>query len=359
MENYGFSPVADCKSNVFLIDWLTVTSHCDTVESLKAKLGFVDSGIPWEDSVKFINGYPCECKWNGVSFWYGADNAEYYKDTPGGKTAKEKVRTDMGICLNLSGAGCRTYESYGLSDWFGLLQMFFSGEDYNITRIDLAYDDHIGILDIHRIRLDTEDESFTSKSKKWQIELSGDQETGIRGCSCYFGRKASEIMVRIYDKAAERGFNDRHWVRVELQLRGERAAVAAAEFIKREHIGETVAGILKNYLQFRVPSGDTNKSRWPVAEYWQQVIGDMEKISLWISPGEEYNFMKTQQHLLDQWGQVLLVTKKIGELGHLIDNAERCHRELAPKYQRIVDEYEYHKALTRGDTSKLEQDSLF
>jgi len=54
--------------------------------------------------------------------------------------------------------------------------------------------------------------------------------------------------VRIYDKAAERGFTDgQHWVRIELQLRDGRAA----EFSKIPmDIGEAFAGVLLNYLRY-------------------------------------------------------------------------------------------------------------
>ena len=70
------------------------------------------------------------------------------------------------------------------------------------------------------------------------------------GTSCQIGSPKSKVLVRIYDKAAERGLADgRHWVRVELQLRDKRAE----EFLKIPMcIGKAFAGVLLNYLLFQM-----------------------------------------------------------------------------------------------------------
>lgn len=317
------------KENVFLIDWLTVVSHVDTVDSLKAKLGLDNFNIPWEDEVKFMNGYPLQTKFHGITISYGADREEYYKD-------KTKARTDMGICLNLSGQGCRAFEEYGHGVWMKLFDFIFVSSQYNITRLDLAYDDHSGILDIFRIKNDTEDQNYVSKSRWWMNQY------GSEGTSVYIGSPQSQIRIRIYDKAAERGFDDgRHWIRVELQLRKDRAYVAAAELMKQQHIGRVAAGILRNYLTYRVPSGDTNKSRWEICYYWQQLLFSMERISLWISPGEPYNFSKTESWLMDSVSPSIYTYYRLhGSLGALLAAFQREQRELPEKYRRVIQEHE-------------------
>lgn len=331
MENHGIPLQLNEQNNVFLIDWLTVVSHIDTVASLKSKLGLLGPDIPWEDSQVFRNGYPLQTSWNGITISYGADQEEFYSDP-------SKARSDMGICLNLSGQGCRTYEEYGAGDWLQLLSYIFASDKYNITRLDLAYDDHSGILDINRIKLDIMDQFYTSRSRWWKVEV------GSEGCCCYIGSPQSDTRIRIYDKAAERGFDDgRHWIRCELQLRHKNAYVAAAEIFKIRHIGRVASGILMNYLTMRVPTQDSNKSRWPVADYWDNLIMDMERISLWISPGEPYNFSKTECWLRDQCGQALLTSMKLGTLPVLLKQIEQMYPELAPKYQRAIRDYELQK----------------
>lgn len=338
MEKYGLTISKHGNENVFLIDWFTVVSHIDTVDSLKAKLGLSGADIPWEDEVKFMNGYPLQTRFHGITISYGAEREEFYKDS-------SKARSDMGICLNLSGQGCRAFEEYGHGDWLKVFEFIFLSDKYNITRLDLAYDDHSGILDINQIRLDTEEQNYVSKSRWWMNQY------GSEGCSVYIGSPQSQIRIRIYDKAAERGFDDgRHWIRVELQFRKERAYVAAAELFKQQHIGRVAAGILRNYLTYRVPSADSNKSRWQICYYWQQLLFSMERISLWISPGEPYNFSKTESWLLDSVSPSIYTYYRLhGGLAGLISAFQTMQRELPNKYLKVIQEYELQLEKRRED----------
>lgn len=344
LEKQEQTSLAEVKENVFLIDWLTVVYHGCTVDDVKDSLGMNYKEIPWEDEVKFRNGYPCQCYWNGITISYGADDPRFAKDPT-------KVRTDMGICLNLSGTGCRAFESYGHGDWFRLLAEYFTLRDtgvrikkgrqfsYNITRLDLAFDDHTGLLDLHRIRQDTESRYYVSKAKYAEYVWSDDQDKDIQGMTVQVGSDKSDIKVRIYDKAAERGFKDRHWIRVELQLRDDRARLAADDLVKEMDIGHTVSGILMNYLTFREPSEDSNKSRWPIADYWQALLTKMSGIKLWIAPGEEYNFSKTEHWLCKQYGQAIVVLDELhDDPFYLIEKCRQLYPvgELAPKYQKFL-----------------------
>lgn len=332
------------EENVFLIDWLTFVSYVDTVDGVKRLLGLDDPSIPWQTEVKFRNGYPKQCYWNFITISYGADDEAFYDDP-------KKARSDMGICVNLSGQGCRAYETYGSNDWFSLLGRFFSGDRYNVTRLDIAYDDHTGVLDIFRIANDVKDRNYISSSKKSAIEWSDNQLSDIRGLSVYVGSKSSDVLIRIYDKAAERGFKpeDKHWIRVELQLRHDRALVAAAELVKQSNVGSVSAGVLRNYLTFRVPTEDTNKSRWPMADYWEKLLQDMQRISLWISPGEPYNFSKTERWLTRQCGFALLTYSKIHTgLFSLVQDIQKfietAGKDLPPKYKRAIETARLEKA---------------
>ena len=338
--------ISDYTENVFLIDWLTFTAHGCTVDELKTILGFA-SDIPWEDSVKFRNGYPLQTYWNGITFSYGAEQEKYYKDP-------SKARSDMGICVNFSGKGCRAFESFSECGWVKLLSELFTLRDsgirekkgklysYNVTRIDLAYDDHIGLLDINAVRVHIEDRLYTSPAKYSEIHWSDNQDTDIQGLTCQVGSNKSAIKIRIYDKAAERGFIDRHWVRVELQLRDDRASNAAFELIKNNSIGMTVSGILRNYLMFRCPTTDSNKSRWPVALWWEYILQNMEKIKLWVSPGEAYNFDNTEYWFFKQYGQAIVVMDKLHDTFYVTDKAKKLYdvSKLAPKYKKFLADLE-------------------
>lgn len=347
------------ENNVFVIDWLTVVFHHVSVSFVQALLGMNNPDIPWETEKVFRNGYPMRTSYKHISILWGADDERFYSSDDK-KSAAQKVRHDMGICLDMSGQGCREFENIEGNDW---LKFFTSIQDRDfktcVTRLDIAYDDHIGTLDISRIAQDVRDRHYTSPSRKSYIHWSDDQDEDIQGLTVEVGSRKSDVLVRIYDKAAERGFDhSRHWIRVELQLRHDRAAVALVEIVKQQHVGRTACGILRNYLLFRSPSGtDDNKSRWPVADYWDKVLLDMMKISLWISPGEPYNFSKTEMHMCLQYGQAFLAHIEInGGIGSFIDMCRRTYPVLNNKYRAVIDNHNALKQEARDAALKEAQE---
>lgn len=327
------------ENNVFLIDWITVVFHDVSVSFVQSLLGLNDPSVPWETEHSFRNGYPCRTSYRNINILWGADDERFYK-SDATKTAADKVRHDMGICLDMSGQGCRQFENVQGNDWLKFLHEICDRDfKTTITRLDIAYDDHIGTLDLYRIAQDVRDRNYTSPSKKSMIIWSDDQKNDVQGLTVSIGSKSSDVLIRIYDKAAEREFGSEvHWVRCEIQLRHDRCIVAVAEILKHQHIGRTAAGILRNYLLFRESqTGDSNRSRWPVADYWDKVLLDMERVRLWISPGEPYNFSKSERHMIMQYGQVMITACEIyGSLGAVLDQCYRLYPELNKKYQTVI-----------------------
>lgn len=357
MENQGLQ-VRCPKENVFLIDWFTVTLHDTYVDEVQRILGL--NHVIWTTKTSFINGYPMDTSFSNIHIRWGADNPLFYSDgydkSGTFRTADQKARVDMGISLDMSGQGCRSFEEFSSVSWFDFFTELYRLGRISVTRMDLAYDDHEGLLNIWRMKLDVEDRNYLSKAKKSRIIWSDDQEKDIRGLTIQIGSQTSDVLIRIYDKAAERGFTDRHWVRVELQLRKERASEALRLLFRREDVGRVVSGILRNYLLFVTPvSTDTNKSRWPVAEYWQRVLEGMEKLRVWIAPGEPYNFSKSEEHMIFQYGQWLVAYAQIhnGRIDGLLDQAQRRNLELKPKYQAAV-----QQELLRSKQIKERKDQL-
>ena len=340
MENSGLPILKTPTENVFLIDWLTVVFHGCYVDEVQRILGLESSKIPWETKSSFINGYPQDTLFDHIHIRWGADDPSFYKDSID-KTAEQKARNDMGICLDMSGQGCRAFEEFSYKSWFDLIESIFRfGGRVSVTRLDLAYDDHVGLINIWKIRFDVEDRNYRSKSKKSRIIWSDNQSSDIQGLTVEVGSKSSPVMIRIYDKAAERGFSGRHWVRVELQLRQDRASEAFKLLFQRQSIGRVASGILRNYCSFVVPGSDSNKARWKVADYWERILEGMEKIQIWISPGEPYNFSNTENHLVFQYGQAMLAAERIhGSFLTLADRARHCYPgKLSAKYEAAVAE---------------------
>ena len=194
------------SENVILFDWLTVSCKEEDPWYWVTLLHMED--LAWTAMEKGRHGYR-----NGIYF---GSISILYDGNP-----------DMGVCLDMSGQGCRTFEEYGSGDFIGLFRMISQDDRFHITRLDVAFDDHTRILDIRQLFYDTDDQDggqqFVSKFRKSKIEKSF--QNGRSGISIYHGSEQSEIMIRIYDKAAERGLpEEQHWVRVELQLRRDRAS---------------------------------------------------------------------------------------------------------------------------------------
>ena len=348
------SALAEINQPVFLIDWLTFVDFLhSTPQEVMSFLGLSSDKYPWVYEQKFRNGYPEHYFWNNITISFGADNDRWYDDP-------SKTRHDMGICINFSGQGCRAFETEG-GDWLFLFKrfqgdipwaavrespvdfcrVFKKDRRFNVTRLDLAFDDHTDYFNIYRIKVDVEERNYVSKATIVGFEWSDNQKDDLQGLSIGIGSKKSKVFVRIYDKAAERGYNDRHWVRCELQLRDDRALVAMAHILATGHVGRTVSGILRNYITFRVPSSDTNKCRWPVAYYWQRVLGQMEKISLWIKPGEPYNIHKSEYWLKAQYGQLISTLSYIQDPQQLVKDCQEIYPldSLNKKYRQIVDDH--------------------
>ncbi|MBR1691124.1 MAG: replication initiation factor domain-containing protein [Oscillibacter sp.] len=264
---------SNIAENIVLYDWLSFTSKTHTPEQLIAALGL--EHCPWTVT-KGARGYQERKYFSCISVHYNG-------------------RADMGVWVELSGQGCRTFETLSKVGWEGIFS-FIRENGLKITRLDVAYDDHTGVLDIRTISQDTQAGLFISKSTYWETVLSS------KGTTVQIGSPQSKVLIRIYDKAAERGITDQHWVRCELQLRDDRAMQFTRLALP---IGQAFAGVLLNYLRYIEPGEDSNKWRWPMKDYWLDIVEDAEKISIYQAPGMEYNEERCKRYVVNQAGNAI------------------------------------------------------
>lgn len=307
--------------NLILIDWLTFTSHCDSPETLMIMLGLKD--VAWQRMDKGRNGYRQRWFFENISILFdGADN--------------------MGVCVDMSGTGCRAFETYSIISWQELIEiLYFSSEDYNVTRLDMAFDDHTGILDIDVLQDDTDDHMYVSRSRQWKVEYGSD------GTTIYHGSPRSNMYIRIYDKAAERGLENVHWIRVEMQMRDEIAFGFLSGLINKP-IGDHFRGVLHNYLRYVVnPGTDENMSRWPMTDYWAELIAGIQCVSCWSAPGVEYNEFHLSNFVINQAGNALDCYLKIFGMDSLIQELGNRAVKMSPKYLRLLEKY--HDLVLRSE----------
>lgn len=188
----------------------------------------------------------------------------------------------MGIHVQVSGTGCRELEASGLvRDW----QQFLVGlvQVARLTRLDVAMDDREELIDLDRVRDCIATNNVVTRFKGWSEDTSG--KFGAeeqQGRTISFGSRTSNTYLRMYNKAAERGVEG-HWTRVEIEVKGENADALARKIIEGD-LG-VVAGLLRNYIDFKVPSeGDTNRSRWKSQEWWEKFVAWAERVRLKLDP---------------------------------------------------------------------------
>jgi hypothetical protein len=142
------------------------------------------------------------------------------------------TRTDMGLHIQWDGASLDRLEMPVTS----LVKFLFSA-GARFTRIDLANDCQNYNLKAEKATDEIRNKRFKCRSKKnpcWFDPTYG-------GWTQYCGTQASEICLRIYDKAAELGLSG-DFTRVELVVRRARAQKAAQAVISGVDFRSLVAG---------------------------------------------------------------------------------------------------------------------
>ena len=100
----------------------------------------------------------------------------------------------------MSGQGCRSFESFGSADWFYLAYQVSKNPNAQMTRIDIAYDDFNGLLDLPAILDDVHNSSWVSVARNVNEHIERTL-SGVTGTTVMFGNRGANIACRIYDKA--------------------------------------------------------------------------------------------------------------------------------------------------------------
>lgn len=313
MHISDISPDFEIK-NRLIYDWVSFTTKKHSVTEIVELLGL--RNCPFE-TVNGSKGFRYREYFNGISIHFNEQQIS---------------QSGEFVWLEMSGQGCRTFETYGSGDYEGLFALA-RGDPTNIhlTRLDVAFDEFTGLFDIDQICEYTKNEYFTSRIKNHKAIFSNG------GNSVEFGSRMSNVLIRIYDKAAERGYDNKkfHWIRCELQLKDCNALGFAN---KANEIGmqETYLGVLKNYLIFREPCEDSNKRRWEICDFWYRFLDDAVRLSIWSKPGVDYNLTRCERYVLTQpVGSIKTLIEIHGEEGFL-DMIKNAPAPKNPKYRSLI-----------------------
>lgn len=299
-----------------LVDWLSVTFknlyYNDDVDlalnHVKNILG-LPYNLPFSDA-KGMYGFSKRIAYDGINIHYDRD--------------------DRLIWLEMSGQGCRNFETHGHGDWLKLFD-YVNQDDCNVTRLDIAIDDKEGILKLKRLANDTLAGKYVSRMRDYDVRQSS------KGITIYHGSPQSDTRIRIYDKAVERGYTDgSHWVRFEIQLRRKRCVNFIKQVLDSNDVGYIAVGVINTYLRY-VKLDATRKERCSIVPYWRKFISHTEKISLFAKCGVDYNLYQLEDYVYRQCGNAIKTLYDIkGSIAFWADLAENRPEDINPKYIELL-----------------------
>ena len=171
---------------------------------------------------------------------------------------------EKGVLLELKG-GCRQFESYLLAQqrsWYDfLMDALIDGGV--MKRIDLAINDHTGILDIPELAEKCRKREYIGKSRSYKFYQSGElikhreDDREYMGCIFYLGSLKSDVYFCIYEKDYEQyvklgtPLEEADIInRFEIRLRNERAYYAVRDLLTYYDAEQTAFSIINQYVRF-------------------------------------------------------------------------------------------------------------
>lgn len=211
----------------------------------------------------------------------------------GGRIFWHADRPEMGIHVRLNPSSLHLTGFTAL----GLLN-YVLDKGGKITRLDIAFDDMAGLLDMQQMYEKLLSGSVTTRFRK-VARVQGTEIGHNRpiGDTINIGARASQAFVRIYDKKQEQESRGKdvsgidNWTRVELELKSEKAHMFSGVLART--VTSTGGGtaeqlcvnLLYGLLDFKEPNPvDDNKTRWDTSSWWQEFLQAERKLKLSLPP---------------------------------------------------------------------------
>jgi len=319
-----------------LVDWLTFSvKEKDPRKVIQQYLGmdpdlFQDTGF-----VQFM-GYNKVMRFSDIFVCSeGREDAKFH---------------DMGVCVSMSGNGCRTFETVsklafdGARDKQGtksivfpvLFQLLASTEGANVSRIDIACDDRAGYLSMDDVLSKVQANEVNSRmtSRSTVISFDGSRRSGA---TAYIGAPSSVFRVRIYDKALEQGI-DGHWVRVELVMRGKNSNAFVEQMTNSADVGKLAAQVINDKFCF-IDRDDSNISRCTVCSWWTNFVEELEAVRLVARKVIQHSVEQIGSWVEAQVGPSLAILFRTMGWPYIFELAKDSGRRLSDKQKSLVTDY--------------------
>lgn len=337
------------KSQV-LIDFFTFTVKVDDPALVISQYLGMDFHL-FSDAGYGLMGYEHCLEFSDIKVLYEPRENDYFQS--------------LGVCVSMSGKGCRTFERFtnlgGVQDPNGQITLFdcspflmlfqrLAGDpSCNISRVDVACDEFEGWLDMDDIIQKTQNNEINSRMTKRQVVVSYDGAKR-NGATVYLGSPSSDFRVRIYDKALEQG-EDRHWIRVELVLRGDNAVAFVDQAVAFGEVGRLAAQVINDKFSF-IDRDDSNISRCGVSEWWSTFIEELGQVTLVSRETVQHKVEEIDSWLDYQIGPSLAIILKTMGRARLYQLAVDAMSRLNTKQEALIEDYNKLKAAMAVERSE-------
>lgn len=317
-----------------LVDWLTFSvKEKDPNKVIQQYLG-MDPAL-FQDTGYSLMGYNKVMRFSDICVCSDGREDDYFQD--------------MGVCVSMSGNGCRTFETMSkltldLTDKQGtqsvafpaLFQLLAADADANVSRIDIACDDHAGYLDMDDILGKVQTNEVNSRMSKRSTVISFDG-TQRSGATAYIGAPSSDFRVRIYDKALEEG-TDGHWVRVELVMRGKNSNAFVEQMTNSENVGKLAAQVINDKFSF-IERDDSNITRCTVCAWWSSFVDELEAVRLVARKVIQHSVEQIGNWVEAQVGPSLAILFQTMGWPYIFELAKDSCQRLSDKQISLVTDY--------------------
>lgn len=311
-----------------LVDWLTFSvKEQDPAKVIREYLG-LDPEL-FQDAGYGLLGYNRVLRFSDICVCYEPRENDFFRD--------------MGVCVSMSGNGCRAFETMSKLTQAGqdsvfptLFQLLAADETANVSRIDIACDDRKGFLNMEEIVEKVQANEINSRMTKRSVIVSFDG-TQRSGSTIYLGAPSSDFRVRIYDKALEEGV-DGHWIRVELVMRHKNAAAFVAQMNSAPSVGKLAAQVVNDKFSF-IERDDSNIPRCTVCGWWQSFVDELESVRLVARCVIQHSVERIENWIESQVGPSLAVILNTLGWPHLFELARAAAGRLSARQLSLISDY--------------------
>ena len=352
-----------------LVDWLTFSVKTDNPDEVIRDWLGMEPDL-FESFPYGFDGYLLSKRFSSIFVCFNG-----YADEAGEKEEKSGresffSRDDMGVCVSMSGEGCRAFERYSS---VGFQQLFkklvdnvsfksdiktgeFQGRDAknslcNVSRIDVACDEKTGLLDMSlmsRKAVDLHDFNSRMRNATDYRQKKGDDWAGH---SVYIGSEKSDFRIRIYDKALEQKEKGNwkqnakgDWIRVEMVMKHENALGFVMEAMQAESIGKLAAQVLNEKFRF-IDRDDSNISRCTVCDWWAAFVEEVGSVVIWSRMAVQSGIEKLADWLQFQVSSSMAVVFQAYGAGYFYRNfIEYGEKRLNRRQEALLKDFNAQKA---------------